>query len=94
MLKKLRVHESSFSKYAIGVSLLEPEVKHNNFKPILLKIAPDLTMEQIVDVIDLALEINLDGLVVSNTTIGRDAVVTTEAEIKKTYRKLALVRKL
>lgn len=38
MLKKLRVHESSFSKYAIGVSLLEPEVKHNNFKPILLKI--------------------------------------------------------
>ena len=38
MLKKLRVHESSFSKYAIGVSLLETEVKHNNFKPILLKI--------------------------------------------------------
>ncbi len=38
MLKKLRVHESSFSKYAIGVSLLEPTIKHNNFKPILLKI--------------------------------------------------------
>ena len=31
-------------------------------KPMLLKIAPDLTHEQIDDVIDLALEIKLDGL--------------------------------
>jgi hypothetical protein len=38
MLKKLRIHESSFSKYVVGVSLLEPDVKHNNFKPLLLKI--------------------------------------------------------
>jgi hypothetical protein len=38
VLKKLRVHESSFSKYAIGVSMLEATIKHNNFKPILLKI--------------------------------------------------------
>jgi hypothetical protein len=38
MLKKLRVHESGFSKYAIGVSLLEEGIKYNNFKPILLKV--------------------------------------------------------
>ena len=38
MLKKLRVHESNFSKYVIGVSLLEENIKHNNFKPILLKL--------------------------------------------------------
>ncbi len=38
VLKKLRIHESSFSKYVIGVSLLEPSVKHNNFKPILLQL--------------------------------------------------------
>jgi dihydroorotate dehydrogenase len=41
-------------------------------KPILLKIAPDLSQEQIDDVIDLALEIKLDGLVATNTTIRRD----------------------
>lgn len=41
-------------------------------KPILLKIAPDLTIQQVDDVIDLALEIKLDGLVVSNTTISRE----------------------
>jgi len=41
-------------------------------KPLLLKIAPDLTQEQIDDVIDLAMEINLDGLVATNTTISRE----------------------
>jgi dihydroorotate dehydrogenase len=40
-----------------------------NYKPILLKIAPDLTNEQLDDVIDLSTEIKLDGLVATNTTI-------------------------
>lgn len=48
-------------------------------KPILLKIAPDLTREQLDDVIDLALEIKLDGLVATNTTIDRDGL---EHEVK------------
>jgi dihydroorotate dehydrogenase len=43
-------------------------------KPILLKIAPDLTQEQIDDVVDLALEIKLDGLVATNTTISREGL--------------------
>jgi dihydroorotate dehydrogenase len=43
-------------------------------KPILLKIAPDLTNEQIDDVIDLAIEIKLDGLVATNTTISRNGL--------------------
>lgn len=51
-------------------------------KPILLKIAPDLTQEQIDDVIDLALEINLDGLVATNTTINREQLLTPAAELE------------
>ncbi len=43
-------------------------------KPIFLKIAPDLSKEQIDDVIDLALEIKLDGLVATNTTISREGL--------------------
>lgn len=43
----------------------------NNPKPILLKIAPDLTRPQIDEIIELALEINLSGLVATNTTISR-----------------------
>jgi dihydroorotate dehydrogenase len=50
-------------------------------KPILLKIAPDLTIEQIDDVIDLALEIKLDGLVAANTTISR-TVLSENSKLK------------
>jgi dihydroorotate dehydrogenase len=52
-------------------------------KPILLKIAPDLTMAQIDDVIDLALEIELDGLVVANTSLDRTNLVTAKNIIDK-----------
>jgi dihydroorotate dehydrogenase len=51
-------------------------------KPILLKIAPDLTQTQIDDVIDLAQEINLDGLVAANTTIDRTQLVTSNNELE------------
>lgn len=44
-------------------------------KPVLLKIAPDLTRGQIYDVIEIALEIKLDGIVATNTTISRDGLI-------------------
>jgi dihydroorotate dehydrogenase len=50
-------------------------------KPILLKIAPDLTQSQVDDVIDLALEIKLDGLVAANTTISREGLITPQSVI-------------
>ena len=50
-----------------------------NSKPILLKIAPDLTIEQIDDVIDLSVEIKLDGLVATNTTISREGLMTNNS---------------
>lgn len=52
-------------------------------KPILLKIAPDLTPEQVDDVVDLAMEIQLDGLVCTNTTISRTGLETPASEIEK-----------
>ncbi|MEQ1553119.1 MAG: quinone-dependent dihydroorotate dehydrogenase [Ferruginibacter sp.] len=52
-------------------------------KPILLKIAPDLTQTQIHDVLDLAQEINLDGLVAANTTIDRNGLFTTKKTLEK-----------
>lgn len=51
-------------------------------KPLLLKIAPDLTNEQLDDVVALALEIGLDGLVATNTTISREGL-KTDPEIVK-----------
>ena len=40
-------------------------------KPILLKIAPDLTLSELDDIVAVARRRGLDGMVVSNTTIGR-----------------------
>ena len=51
-------------------------------KPLLLKIAPDLNWKQIDDVIDLALEIKLDGLVATNTTICRGELVTDPKKLE------------
>lgn len=48
--------------------------KFKNQKPLLLKIAPDLSIEQLDDVIDLAIEIKLDGIVATNTTISREGL--------------------
>jgi dihydroorotate dehydrogenase len=45
-------------------------------KPILLKIAPDLSFEQIDDIIDIVTQLKIDGLVASNTTIERSGLKT------------------
>lgn len=44
-----------------------------NRPPLLLKIAPDLTPEDRVDIAEVALQHGLDGLIISNTTIARPA---------------------
>ena len=49
-------------------------------RPLLLKIAPDLSFEQLDDVIDLATEIQLDGLVAANTTVSRRGLITQQPD--------------
>ncbi len=46
-------------------------------KPLLLKIAPDLTQEQLDDIVALSFETKLDGLVATNTTISRAHLQTS-----------------
>ena len=43
-------------------------------KPILLKIAPDLTDDQLLDIIDIVRETKIDGVIASNTTISREGL--------------------
>jgi dihydroorotate dehydrogenase len=45
-------------------------------KPILLKIAPDLTNEQLLDIIEIVNETKIAGVIASNTTISRDGLVS------------------
>ena len=50
-------------------------------RPLLLKIAPDLTDSQLDDILEIALETKLSGLVATNTTISRDNLSTEPAYV-------------
>ncbi len=45
-------------------------------KPILLKIAPDLTDSQLLDIIDIVSVTQIDGVIATNTTISRDGLTS------------------
>lgn len=45
-------------------------------KPILLKIAPDLTDEQLLDIIDIVATTKIDGVIATNTTISREGLTS------------------
>ena len=51
-------------------------------KPLLLKIAPDLTNEQLDDIVSIVVETKLDGLIATNTTIDRNGLKTPEKKLK------------
>jgi dihydroorotate dehydrogenase len=52
-------------------------------KPILLKIAPDLSHSQLDDVIDIVKQTGIDGLVSGNTTISRNGLTSPASEIEQ-----------
>jgi dihydroorotate dehydrogenase len=50
-------------------------------KPILLKIAPDLTNEQLDDIVEIITETKLSGIIATNTTISRDGLTTPKDDV-------------
>ena len=51
-------------------------------KPVLLKIAPDLNESQIESIIEVALRANISGIIATNTTVRRDGLRTSAAEVQ------------
>ncbi len=58
-------------------------VKHPQKKPLLLKIAPDLTDTQLDDIIEILNQLKLDGIVATNTTTKRDQLSLSAREIQR-----------
>ena len=52
-------------------------------KPILLKIAPDLTDGQLDDIVEIVLETKIDGLIATNTTIDRSQLKSDPKKVKE-----------
>ncbi len=51
--------------------------------PLLVKIAPDLADDDVLAVADLALELRLDGIIATNTTIARGGLASDPAEVER-----------
>ena len=58
-------------------------ISKENPKPILLKIAPDLNHHQLDEIVDLVAETKIDGLIVSNTSVNRSGLKTSEQRLKE-----------
>lgn len=53
------------------------------YKPILIKISPDLSFEQIDETLELIRETGLDGVVATNTTTSREGLKTPPQKVEK-----------
>lgn len=62
LLKQLKSNQDKLSQH------------HGKYVPIALKIAPDLTEAQVIEIADLLMQHEMDGVIATNTTLARDAV--------------------
>lgn len=59
-------------------TLQEKNQKHDKPKPILLKIAPDLSDDQLLDIIEIVNTTGIAGVIATNTTISREGLKSPE----------------
>ena len=64
-------------------SLQEINNKKEKRKAVLLKIAPDLTNDQLDDIIQIVLDTKIDGVIATNTTINRNGLKTDKKKVNK-----------
>lgn len=69
-LKRLLMHVKGLSR------------SKDKVKPVLLKIAPDLTNPQLDDIVEILKETKTDGVIATNTTINRIGLTTTGEELE------------
>ncbi|MCD7970627.1 MAG: quinone-dependent dihydroorotate dehydrogenase [Alistipes sp.] len=74
--------QNSQSLMAILEPLFDFRRGQNDYRPILLKISPDLSREQIDEIVTILIDTQLDGLVAVNTTTSRDGLQTPANEVE------------
>lgn len=79
----LRALQDKDALAAILNSLQDINHSKQKTKPILLKIAPDLTNEQITEVIEVVGSTKTQGIIATNTTISRQGLHYTSEEVEK-----------
>jgi dihydroorotate dehydrogenase len=80
-MEKLQDHNSL---RAIVDAVMTERRKKSAYKPVFLKISPDLTFSQIDEVISMYAEVGLDGIIATNTTTDRNCL-SSPAEMVSIY---------
>ena len=62
------------------LSALQDRNRELGRKPLLVKIAPDLSDSEIASIVDTAMSLEISGIIATNTTVARDGLVTREVE--------------
>lgn len=63
--------------------LLQLRLCYDTYKPLLIKVSPDLPKEELDDIIHYCLLSGVDGIISGNTTRSRDGLKTSKSTIKK-----------
>lgn len=66
--------------------LLDLRLCYDNYKPILIKLSPDITEPSLEAIVNYARLSGIDGIIAGNTTRSRDNLVTSEEKIKEIGR--------
>ena len=72
----LRELQNKDSLSLILKSLKDENLKKTKPKPILLKISPDLSYQNLSEIVDLVVSLKIDGIIATNTTINRDNLIS------------------
>ena len=76
--KNLRTLQEKETLSSLLASLKLKQTKlsqqHGKYVPITLKIAPDLTHRQVIEIADLLMQHQIDGVIATNTTLARETV--------------------
>jgi dihydroorotate dehydrogenase len=65
---------------ALSIERSQQESKLGRHIPVLVKLAPDLTDEELDDALDVITSTQMDGVIATNTTIGREGIVSPVAK--------------
>jgi len=79
----LRELQEKDSLQIILAELVKLNNSKENAKPVLLKIAPDLSTEQLDDILEIVEKTKIDGIIATNTTISREGISADESKLTK-----------
>lgn len=80
--ENLRALQDKEPLMALLTAVQKQNVDFGHPKPILLKIAPDLSNSQLDDIISIALTLKLDGIIATNTTVSRESLISDKAKVQ------------